>query len=474
MKSRRAAFGSDGTESWPRSLWSAQRQGRHFPHIENGSRHDVLIIGAGFTGLWTALHLQRLDPSLVITVVDAVQPGFGASGRNGGWCTATTPMSLGTLADRHGADAARAMQSAMIDSVHEIGAFVRDEAIECGWTKSGTLTVARNHAQMSRLDATREEYAAHGFGDAIDLLSRSECDERVKVNGAIGAAYFHHCATIQPLALVDGLVDVATRLGVRIHGRSPVVRWTPGRSGHRVEIATPDGPATVSAGWVVRTTEGFTPLLAGHRRHVAPLYSYMVATEPLADSVWREIGWNNRETLTDGRTLVIYAQRTVDGRIAFGGRGAPYNFASRLSANFDDHPAIHRKVTEALRDLFPAAATAEITHRWGGALGVTRDWHSFVNVDAATTTASAGGYAGDGVALAYLSGKCLASSVLGRSDHLTSLPIVGHVSPPWEPEPLRWAGINAMLRTATLADRLESADSPLARPLKAIVDRLTG
>lgn len=467
-------FGTDGNDPWPRSLWRTERQHRDFHHIDDGSRHDVLIIGAGFTGLWTALHLRRFDPSLGVTVVDAVQPGFGASGRNGGWCTATTPMSLGKLVDLHGAGAARALQTAMIDSVDEIGAFVRDESIECGWTKSGTLTVARNRAQMRRLVETRDELAAHGFGDAMHLLTKSESNSRVRVSGAVGAAHFRHCATVQPLALLDGLVDAATRDGVRIHGRSRVVRWSSETTGHRVEIDTPDGRSTVTAGWVVRATEGFTPLLEGHRRLVAPVYSYMVATEPLPDSVWAEIGWDDRETLTDGRTLVIYAQRTVDGRIAFGGRGAPYNFASRISADFDSHPTIHRKITAALGELFPAAATAEITHRWGGALGVTRDWHSFVHVDRGLTTASAGGYAGDGVALAFLSGKCLATSILGRADDLTSLPIVGHTPRTWEPEPLRWAGINAMLRAATLADRLESANSSLARPVKSIVDRLTG
>lgn len=474
MRTKAAVFGTDGTDPWPHSLWRSEKQSRAHPHIANGSQHDVLIIGAGFTGLWTALHLRRLQPSLGVTVVDAVQPGFGASGRNGGWCTATMPMSLGTLAQLHGARAARDMQTAMIATVDDIGAFIRDEHIECGWTKSGTLTVARNPAQLSRLTATRDEFSEHGFGDAVRLLSRAESDERIRVRGALGAAHFEHCATVQPFALLEGLVEAAVRDGVQICGQSLVVGWSDGGTGHRVELATPDGPATVTAGWIVRATEGFTPLLDGHRRRVAPLYSYMVATEPLPESVWNEIGWNARETFTDGRTLVVYAQRTVDGRIAFGGRGAPYNFGSRISADFDNHPSIHRKVTAALGDLFPAAAEASITHRWGGALGVHRDWHSSVNVDAGRRIASAGGYAGDGVALAHLSAKCLASAILDKRDHLTALPILGHVSPDWEPEPLRWAGINAMLRVAMLADRMEASNSPLARPLKSIVDRLTG
>ena len=473
MTSRDKVFG-EGDAPWPNSLWRSGRDHREYPHIESNSRHDVLVVGAGFTGLWAALYLRTFDPTVGVTVVDAVQPGYGASGLNGGWCTATTPMSLDTLAKRHGATAARSLQTAMIESVDEIGAFVGNESIECGWIKSGTLTVARNRAQMSRLRAAHDEFASHGFGDAMHVLSRSEADRHIAVNGTLGAVHFEHCATVQPLALLDGLVAAAERRGVQICGESMVVGWTTGREEHRVDVVTPDGPANVTARWVVRATEGFTPLLDGHRRRIAPLYSYMVATEPLPESTWSEIGWTARETLTDGRTLVVYAQRTVDGRIAFGGRGAPYNFGSRLSADFDDHPSIHRKITAALSELFPAAAGATITHRWGGALGVSRDWHSSVNVDHERRIASAGGYAGDGVALAHLSGKCLASSIVGTHDELAALPIVGHVSPDWEPEPLRWAGINTMLRMASLADRLEMIDSPLARPLTSIVDRLTG
>lgn len=459
---------------WPKSLWRSDTAPQHFDPVLDGSAHDVVVVGGGFTGLWTALEVTRLDPTRRVTIVEAAQPGFGASGRNGGWCTSTMPMSLDGLARRHGADAARRLQTEMNRTVAEIGSFVADEGIDCGWVEAGSITVARNEAQLARLVAVRDEHRRHGFGDDdMRLLSRVEVDDRVNVAGALGGAFFAHCATVHPMRLVTGLVDAAVRAGVRIHGNTRVISWTKTHDGHRLVVRTPSGASSVTARQIVRATEGFTPLIAGQRRRLAPVYSYMVATEPLSADAWDEIGWSGRETLTDGRTLVVYAQRTVDGRIAFGGRGAPYNFGSRISPDFDSRGDIHDRVVDAMHEMFPASRAASITHRWGGALGVSRDWHASVAVDPDSGVVSAGGYAGDGVALSRLAGSCAARVVLGIDDDLVRLPIVGHRSPDWEPEPLRWLGINAMLRIADLSDRLENSGSSLARPLASIVSRFT-
>jgi len=181
----------------------------------------------------------------------------------------------------------------------------------------------------------------------------------------------------------------------------------------------------------------------------------MVATEPLGDEVWSEAGLAGRATFADHRHMIIYGQRTADGRFAFGGRGAPYHYGSAVRADFDSAPAVHALLRQTLTELFPALEGARFTHAWGGPLGIPRDWHASVGFDRATGLAWAGGYVGDGVATTNLAGRTLADLITGADSPLTSLPWVGHQSRRWEPEPLRWLGVNAGLWTMKLADRSE-------------------
>ncbi len=225
------------------------------------------------------------------------------------------------------------------------------------------------------------------------------------------------------------------------------------------------------AGRIVRATEAYTAALPRLRRRLAPVYSLMVATEPIPRSVWRTIGLADREVFSDHRHVVIYGQRTVDDRIAFGGRGAPYHFGSALRPEFDHDDGVFALLRRTVRDLLPQLGDTRFTHAWGGPLGIPRDWHPSVGFDAASGIGWAGGYVGDGVAAANLAGRTLADLLLGRQSPLTTLAWVGHRSPEWEPEPMRWVGVNAGLRLATLADveeRLSGRPSLLARPLAAL------
>lgn len=434
-----------------------------------------MVVGAGFTGLWTALELMRLDPGRSVTILDAAQPGFGASGRNGGWCSAMSPMTLDTLARRSSPAAAHAFQVAMNSTVLEIGDFIDEHGIECGWTRSGTVTLARNEPQVGRLRSEIDHARRHGFDeDFLRLCKADEISERICVPGVLAATFSPHCATLDPLALCVGLVEVVCGAGVSIHGTSRLVghQWD-GRS-HRLEVAIPGDNVTIECDWLILATEGFTARISEHRREVAPLYSYMVSTEPLDEGTWAQIGWQRRETVTDARRLVIYAQRTRDGRIAFGGRGAPYHFASKIDPGHDSLDRVHERIVATMREMFPAARDAEVTHRWGGALGVTRDWHATAKVDTSHHFGFAGGYVGDGVALSRLAARALARAVLGIDDDVARLPMVGHRSPTWEPEPLRWLEINAMLGLVTLADRFEERRNRPARILGKVIDSLVG
>ena len=209
-----------------------------------------------------------------------------------------------------------------------------------------------------------------------------------------------------------------------------------------------------------------------HRR-VLPLYSLMIATEPLPDAVWHEIGIGHGQTFTDFRHLLVYGQRTADNRFAFGGRGAGYHWGSRIQPEFDRSPAVFAHLQRELEQLFPAAGPLTVTHRWGGPLGVPRDWHAAASYDRETGIATAGGYVGDGLSTTNLAGRTLADLITGAETDLTALPWVGHRSPSWEPEPLRFVGANL----GTLAMRVADAEARLTkRPSVAarIMGPLTG
>jgi glycine/D-amino acid oxidase-like deaminating enzyme len=224
----------------------------------------------------------------------------------------------------------------------------------------------------------------------------------------------------------------------------------------------------VRAGTVVRALEGYTASLRGQRRRFVPLYSLMIATEPLPPEAWAEIGLSRRETFADLRHMRIYGQRTADDRLAFGGRGAPYHFGSRTRPDFDQDAGVHAALREVLVDLFPVVADYAVTHSWGGAVGVPRDWHASLGLDRARGFGWAGGYVGDGVATSNLAGRTLAQLLAGEESELTRLPWVGHRSRSWEPEPLRWLGVNGGRLLLTRADRREARTGRPAKSARAL------
>lgn len=425
---------------------------------------DVAIVGAGFTGLWTAYYLTRIDPSLRIAVVEARVAGFGASGRNGGWCSALFPASPAKVAHRHGRPAAEALQRAMESTVDEVGRVAAEEGIDCHYAKGGTLTLVRSPAQEVRARELAEAESA--YGAEVMWLSAAEARERCGATSVRGALFTPHCAAIHPGRLVRGLAEAVERRGVTVYEQTRALELRPGA------VVTSRG--TVRAPVVVRATEGYTPGLPGQRRTLAPVYSLMVATEPLPASFWAAAGLARRETFTDMRRMIIYGQRTADDRLAFGGRGAPYHFGSRVSPSFDRDARVHRAIEATLVELFPALGPAPpITHRWGGPLGVPRDWTASVGFDAGDGLAWGGGYVGDGVGTSNLAGRTLADLITGTASELTALPWVGHRSRRWEPEPLRWLGINAGLRLTEAADAREARTGRVSR-LGVLVERVLG
>ena len=467
------ALGDEASFVRSRSLWLDQvfADGDTLaprPSLEADTEVDVVVVGAGLTGLWTAYYLTERDPGLSVLVLEAHVAGFGASGRNGGWCSALLPTSAETIAAKHGAPAARAMRATMRATVREVGEVAAREGIDCDFRLGGTLTLARSAPQLAR--ARTEAAAALAWGDEVELLSATQARERTEATHVLGATFTPHCARLHPGRLVRGLARVVEERGVRIAERSRVVALAPRRV--EVEVQTDGEPQrfTVRARHVVRATEAWTARLPGARRALAPVYSLMVATEPLPAPVLEQIGLARGETFTDHRHLIIYGQRTADDRLAFGGRGAPYHFASRVEATFDRSPRVFSALRATLLEMFPVLEGVRFTHAWGGPLGIARDWHASVGLDA-DGLAWAGGYVGDGLATTNLAGRTLADLLTGTDSELVHLPWVGHRSPRWEPEPLRWLGINAGLRLAVAADaeeRLTGRGSVLARALTTL------
>ncbi len=433
------------------SLWEATAPSwAPRPALPGDRDADVVIIGAGYTGLWTARSLLDRDPALRVIVLEREHVGFGASGRNGGWCSALLPMPLDAVAATAGTDAATRMQRTMCSTVADLIAAARHDRIECDLAHGGYVALARSRPQLERL---RDEVATmqrFGFGDGdLQLLDGRDARARVGASNVIGGTYTPHCAALHPMRLVRGLATGVERRGATIHERTTVRSVEPG------VVRTERG--TVRAEVVVRATEAYTSTLAGLRRRLLPIYSLMIATEPLTPEFWEQAGLGDRATFNDARHLIVYGQRTADDRLAFGGRGAPYHYGSRTSDRFDHDRRTHDALGAALREMFPYLGDVAIDHRWGGPLGVPRDWFSSVGFDRATGIAWAGGYVGDGVAASNLAGRTLAALITGADDdELTTLPWVQHRSPSWEPEPLRWLGVRAAARLTASLDRAES------------------
>lgn len=410
---------------------------------------DVAIVGAGFTGLWTAYSVLRADPTLRVVVLERERVGFGASGRNGGWCSALLPMSLDALAATAGRDAAVRMQREMFAAVADVTGATAREGIECDLAHGGYVGLARNRAQLDRLRADVERMATFGFGERdLRMLDGAAARGHVGATKVVGGTFTPHCAALHPLKLAIGLAAAAERAGARIYERTAVTAIEPGR------VRTTRG--TVRADVVVRATEAYTVQLPGLRRRLLPVYSLMIATEPLPRDFWEQAGLHARQTFNDARHLIVYGQRTADDRVAFGGRGAPYHFGSRVRPAYDADPRVHAALVAALADLFPFLRDARIDHRWGGPLGVPRDWFSSVGFDRASGVAWAGGYVGDGVASSNLAGRTLADLITGAASPLTDLPWVQHRSPEWEPEPLRWLGVRLAAALPASIDRAEA------------------
>ena len=432
------------------SLWSTVSQ--RPVACELREEYDVAIIGGGFSGLWSAFHLRKLDPSLKIAIFEAKFLGYGASGRNGGWASSEYPVHKETLKKRIGASLTTQLLEALDQSIDEIGVFSKNHS-EVGFVKSGSLYFARNQAQLSRLKSKAD-------GGNLWLNSR-EVKERLNVTGALGGVLNPSCATVHPFNLVIALATHLQSKGVSIFEDS----WASPVSGGVLVNST-----FIKAPVVIQATEAF----GAPGREFIPLYSLMVATEPLNESIWEEIGNSERFTFAENSHMVNYAQRTIDNRIAIGGRGATYPFASKLQESKESTVKVHDTIRSLLRSWFPILRDVNFTHSWGGAVAITRDWEPYLQWDPKSGFGRLGGYAGDGVTMSSLAAKILAHEILDAKNELRNLHFVNRKIRRWEPEPIRYLGVNALVKLSGIADteeRITGRASLLNRVIEPLILR---
>jgi glycine/D-amino acid oxidase-like deaminating enzyme len=427
------------------------------PALQSDTIADVAIIGAGFTGLWTAYYLKSAQPDLKVVVVEKNFAGFGASGRNGGWCT-------GNFAWNHDLYAKDTSRAAVLDMAHHLEGTVAEitrvcekHGIDADILPTEEMMIATNPAQMARLQA--EVKHRHHWGEAhrTRILTAAEVAQRISIPNVMGAMVVAGMARIQPAKLVRGLADVVQSMGVNIYEDTAALSYQKG------EIVTPNG--RVSAPIILRCTEGFTAGIKGHRRDWLPMNSAQIATVPLPPEVWAKIGWTGHELVGDFENSYCYCQRTREGRITVGARGVPYKFGSKIDKNGVPDAETIRRLTAILHKHFPEAAAYPIDHAWCGVLGVPRDWCATVGLQ--DGLGWAGGYVGVGVSTSNLAGRTLADLALGRSTELTALPWVNRRPRRWEIEPFRWLGVHVMYKLYQMADaretRLRGGQSRLAK-----------
>jgi glycine/D-amino acid oxidase-like deaminating enzyme len=429
---------------------------------------DVAVVGAGLTGLWTAYYLKRERPDLDIAVVEREFAGFGASGRNGGWMSAEPAGQFRRYAAAHGEEAARALQQEMFQAVRESAEVARREGFEDATAHTGLIHFATNAAQLARAQAHVRAMREQGWGeDDVQELSAADLAARVQLDHALGGYATQHCVRVHPAKYVFGLANAVERLGVPIYEGTTATAVEP----HRV--VTDRG--VVEARWVVQALEGYTQSLADQRRRLLPMNSSMVITEPLSDAHLESIGWRGSELLGDVAHSFTYMQRTADSRIAIGGRGVPYDFASSFDRNGRTADFAIDSLRARLGELFPALRNVRLEHAWSGVLGVPRDWCAAVTVDRAAGVLRVGGYTGHGLSGTNLAARTARDLVLGRDSALTRLPWVGRTARNWEPEPLRWIGATALYAAYRYADRRETATgAPRTHLTARVADRISG
>ena len=419
------------------------------PFAESGDT-DLLVVGGGFSGLWTALLAKEADPSRDVLLIEGSRIGWAASGRNGGFCSASITHGFENGVSRwpEELDVLTRLGQENLDA---IAASIERYGIDCSFERTGDIALATETYQLAGLVGAPD--VAARYGEKLELLDREQVLELVRSPRYLGGILDRDgVALVNPARLAWGLRAACLSLGVRIHEHTRAVDFGDS-SGAKIEIRTESdaGAGVVRAARVALATNAFPPLLRRLRHYVVPVYDYVLVTEPLSDEQWASIGWDGRQGLSNVGNQFHYYRRTDDGRILFGGYDAIYQ--RRVDARHDQREESFALLAEHLVEVFPALEGIRFSHRWGGAIDTCSRFSAFFGTARDGRVAYAAGFTGLGVGATRFGAQVMLDLLDGRDTERTRTRMVSTMPLPFPPEPVRGAAIGLTTWSLGQADR---------------------
>jgi glycine/D-amino acid oxidase-like deaminating enzyme len=445
----------------PRSYWldSPDRPEPAEP-LRASTTADLLVVGGGYTGLWTALLARAADPSRDVLLLESERAGGAASGRNGGFCAASLTHGLDNGLSRF-PDEMPVLERLGAQNLDAIEKAVGEFGIDCGFERTGELEVATQPHQVPWLRDGVEQ--ARRFGHDSQFLDRDAIRAEVDSPTYLAGAWHHdRVALVDPARLAWGLRAACLDSGVRIAEGTAVTAL--GRAGSGVRAVTAAG-GTVRATRVALATNAFPNLLRRVRPYTVPVYDYVLVTEPLSAQQRAAIGWRNRQGIGDVTNQFHYYRLTADGRILWGGYDAIYHWRSGLRPELDQRPATFDLLARQFFATFPQLEGLRFTHAWGGAIDTSTRFFAFQRTALAGRAAYSVGYTGLGVAATRFGAQVMLDLLDGRDSEALRLRAVRSRPLPFPPEPARWIGIQLTRRGLARADRRQGRRGPWLRTL---------
>ncbi|GLF99035.1 NAD(P)/FAD-dependent oxidoreductase [Streptomyces yaizuensis] len=418
------------------------------PALTGDEHCDLLVVGGGYSGLWTALLAKERDPARDVVLIEGREAGWAASGRNGGFCAASLTHGLANGLARWPGEIA-ALDRMGEDNLDAIERTVADHAIDCDFERSGAIDVATRPHHLTELTELYERARGLGLGDGLALLDRDAVRARANSPTFLGGLVDSRgTALLHPAKLAWGLKRVCLERGVRIHENTPGQRLAATGSG--MAVSTPYG--RVFARRVALGTNVFPSLVRRVRPYTVPVYDYALMTEPLTEAQRDAIGWHGREGLADAANRFHYFRLTADHRVLWGGYDAVYPFGGRLNADLDQRPRTYLTLAGNFFRCFPQLEGVRFTHAWGGAIDTCSRFSAFFGTAHRGRVAYAAGYTGLGVGASRFGADVMLDLLAGERTGRTALEMVRTKPLPFPPEPVAWAGIGITQWSLARAD----------------------
>ncbi|MFU9037176.1 MULTISPECIES: NAD(P)/FAD-dependent oxidoreductase [Streptomyces] len=417
------------------------------PALVGDENCDLLVVGGGYSGLWTALLAKERDPQRDVVLVEGAEIGWAASGRNGGFCAASLTHGLGNGLARWPGELAK-LEELGIRNLDAIGEAVARYDIDCDFERTGEIDIATEPHQIAELKEAAEDAAKLGL-DRHTFLDEDEL--RAEVDSPTFRAGLWDrdgVAMVNPAKLAWGLKQACLGLGVRIYERTRATALA--SEGLGMAVRTPYG--RIFARHVALGTNAFPSLVKRIRPYIVPVYDHALMTEPLSDEQLAAIGWKNRQGLSDSNNHFHYFRITADNRILWGGYDIVYRYGGGVRAEFDHHPETYEKLARHFFRCFPQLEGLRFTHTWGGAIDTCARFSAFFGTAHAGRVAYAAGYTGLGVGATRFGADVMLDLLAGERTERTELEMVRSKPLPFPPEPLRWAGIGITQWSMTRAD----------------------